>query len=111
MTTPPGNIPQTPVESSLVKSYGYSQADRRLVVVFVDGQPFEYGDVPADLVQGFEASTSKGRYFHQHIRGRFNGKKLEVEAADEGMCPKCGGLGPFGKPCEDCGCANYTDLR
>lgn len=63
---------RTPIQSKALTSIGYDSAEQRLEIRFTDGDVYEYRDVPADVHRQFLAATSKGQYFNQTIRGRFN---------------------------------------
>ena len=57
--------------SSVIQSFVYDKEEQRLVVRFVSGKVYTYGDVPAGIVDGFKAAASKGTYFNDVIRDRF----------------------------------------
>jgi hypothetical protein len=59
------------VPSSVIQSFVYDKEERRLVVRFVSGKIYTYDHVPADVVDGFRAATSKGTYFNDVVRNRF----------------------------------------
>lgn len=60
------------VESSMMKAIGYDESSKTLVIVFKSGKTYEYADVPAEVVQAFLASDSKGRFFHAEIDGSYD---------------------------------------
>jgi hypothetical protein len=66
--------------SSVIRSFDYLPAERRLVVRFVSGRRYSYLDVPPDLAERMRASFSKGEFFNAHIRGRFAFERVSVEA-------------------------------
>lgn len=92
----------TPVESSNLVSYGYDPARKTLAVWFKSGELFHHHDVPPVLWTAFEQAPSKGTFYGRAVRGKFQGLKMT------GHCPKCGGLGLVGVPCEDCGTADVV---
>lgn len=47
---------------------GYDRAATKLGIAFQDGGLYECFDVPESVNVGLLASSSKGSYFHQHIR-------------------------------------------
>jgi hypothetical protein len=104
MAEPETEIPQTPVESTFLKSAGYSAETKTLAIAFRDGTLIHYGNVKPDIWDAFLEAESKGRFFHQVIRGRYAGLKIE---APTGTCPACRGAGPMGALCWECGRANY----
>lgn len=60
-----------PVESSNIKSVGYDPATRLMSVQFSDGGTYDYEGVEPHHHAAFMAAPSKGKHFHQHIRGKF----------------------------------------
>lgn len=68
-------MPQlTPVTSSNISAIGYEGSS--LYVWFKSGILYEYPGVPWDTYQALMANESVGRYFHQHIRNKFEYKRL-----------------------------------
>jgi lysyl-tRNA synthetase class 2 len=66
--------------SSVIRSFDYYPAERRLEVRFVSGRRYRYFEVPADLAAEMRASLSKGEFFNARIRGRFAFEELAVDA-------------------------------
>lgn len=61
------------VESSMITSVGYDLNTCTLEVEFKsNGSIWQYPDFPEYLWYEFEASDSKGKFFNQNIRGKFN---------------------------------------
>jgi lysyl-tRNA synthetase class 2 len=58
--------------SSVIRRYAYEPAQRRLDIAFVSGEAYSYFDVPETVAAGLNRARSKGRYFHDHIRDRFD---------------------------------------
>ncbi|WP_330294189.1 KTSC domain-containing protein [Streptomyces sp. NBC_00503] len=67
-----------PVRSSNVRSVGYSQAERVLEVAFHNGGLYRYEDVPADVHAALMASSSKGGFLAQFIKGRYQYRPISV---------------------------------
>lgn len=61
----------TPVESSVLKTVGYDEVRRLLRVEFRSQAIYQYRGVPAAVYEGLLRASSKGTYFNQLIRGRF----------------------------------------
>jgi hypothetical protein len=59
------------VESSSIASAAYGPAEEVLELRFRGGAVYRYANVPAGVHSAFMAAESKGRYFNQAIRGRF----------------------------------------
>lgn len=59
--------------SSNIEAVGHK--DGVLTVKFKGGGTYEYADVPADLHDKMIAAESAGKFFHAHVKGKFNHKK------------------------------------
>jgi lysyl-tRNA synthetase class 2 len=57
--------------SSVIRSFAYHPAERRLDIEFVSGRVYAYLDVPPEIVEAMRRSFSKGEFFNAHIRDRF----------------------------------------
>lgn len=62
------------MSSTNIKSVGYDPARRVLEIEFNSGGVHQYEDVPPDLPIKMMASDSVGRFFHQHVRNRYNSR-------------------------------------
>ena len=58
--------------SSVILRYDYDPAHRRLDIAFLSGQAYRYFNVPEAVYQGLIQAKSKGRYFQDHIRDKFD---------------------------------------
>jgi hypothetical protein len=67
------------VESSVIGAIGYS---RVLQIQFESGRVYQYYDVPQDVYDGMLSAESKGRYFNQHIRGKFKYREIQTVTKD-----------------------------
>ena len=65
------------VESSVIRAVGHT---RVLEVEFESGRVYQYYDVPENIYNEILASDSKGRYFNQHIRGKFPYQEVRLVA-------------------------------
>ena len=59
------------VASSSISAIGYDQANKTLRVIFRNGGRYDYHGVPEELAKRFLESSSKGRFYVHHIKGRF----------------------------------------
>jgi len=57
--------------STVIRSFDYDAAMRRLDIEFTTGRRYSYHDVPAQLFAAMRASASKGRFFNRRIRDHF----------------------------------------
>ncbi|HLU08558.1 MAG TPA: KTSC domain-containing protein [Oceanobacillus sp.] len=63
------------VESSVIHAVGHT---RVLEIEFESGRVYQYFDVPQDIYDNMLQSDSKGRYFNQHIRGKFPYQEIQL---------------------------------
>lgn len=66
--------------SSVIASFEYRPAERRLDVTFVSGRRYRYFEVPPELAERMRASFAKGEFFNAHIRGRFAFERVAANA-------------------------------
>ena len=59
------------VQSEAVAQIEYDEPTRTLFVRFTSGEWYSYFGVPPRVAADFEAAESKGRFFQDHIRGRY----------------------------------------
>lgn len=57
--------------SSVIRRFSYDEPARRLRIIFVSGDVYDYEAVPPDLVADFRAAASKGRFFGPNIRDAY----------------------------------------
>jgi hypothetical protein len=65
------------VTSSNIESIGH--CGQHLCVKFKSGGIHRFHDVPPELFDKMQSAESAGKFFHAHIRGQFESKKLEIE--------------------------------
>lgn len=70
------NYPFEAFTSSNILSFRYSYDASVLIVEFKNGTGYAYYDVPAETVEQFCASPSKGRFLHYEIKGKYTYSKL-----------------------------------
>lgn len=59
------------VESSAMNQVAYEKNKLELIVWMKDGKRISYKDVPYETYQGLMKAHSKGAFFNQQIRDRF----------------------------------------
>jgi hypothetical protein len=59
------------VQSEAVAQIEYDAPTRTLFVRFTSGEWYSYAGVPPRVHADFVAAESKGRFFQDHIRGRY----------------------------------------
>lgn len=65
------------VQSSNIKSCEYEAETEILTVTFHRGGTYRYYDVPNEVIEGLLESKSSGKYFHAHIRNKYQTEKLQ----------------------------------
>lgn len=78
---PTEQIPLRDVESSNIKAIGYDPFDRILKVVMKSAPSmiYAYKDVPLHVFQLMEKSDSKGRYFVNEVKGKYEFEKIQSQ--------------------------------
>ena len=59
------------VSSSAISAVGYDPTTMRMKVRFVQGDTYDFCRVPAHVFQGLLNARSKGSYYNDHIRDRY----------------------------------------
>ena len=67
----------TETNSSNIESVVYDGGISTLVVEFKNGSRYQYSDVPDSVFEKLATADSMGGYFHQHIRGKYDTKRLD----------------------------------
>ena len=70
-------------QSSTIKEYGFEMTNAgaqvgTLRVIFNNGGTYEFDAVPASTFDAMSKEKSKGKFFGQFIRGKFNTRKIEI---------------------------------
>ena len=68
------------VESSNIMACGYSEEEKKLIIQFGPNSVYSYKDFPPRLWDRLITASSKGSFFRQNIRNRFQFKKIEMKA-------------------------------
>lgn len=56
---------------SNVTNHSYNPETKELSVTFHNGRTYTYLDIPKDLADGFENTSSRGGFLHKHIIGTY----------------------------------------
>ena len=59
------------VRSSAIRAVGYDPATRRMRIAFSEGKTYDFCGVPEHIFNGLLAASSKGTYYNNHIRDRY----------------------------------------
>ena len=65
------------VNSEAIRSIGYHHKTRTLEVQFRSGDTYRYSKVPKPIYDAFVAAESKGRFFQEQVRGRYDYWKVD----------------------------------
>jgi hypothetical protein len=61
----------TRVNSSAISAVGYDSSTRRMKITFVQGQAYDFCGVPQQVFDGFLRASSKGSYYNDYIKDRY----------------------------------------
>jgi hypothetical protein len=64
------------VKSSNIKSVGYDQTSNTLEIEFNNGRTYQYFEVPNQIYLSLIEAASKGKYFHNSVKSRFEFKQI-----------------------------------
>lgn len=103
-TAPKHEIPREPVASSNIASIGYDAPTETLAVEFQRGHVYHYAGVSVAFLDRFKTADSLGRFYAEHIRGKFESELMT------GVCPACLDIGWVGRDCVDCGTRKYAEI-
>lgn len=59
------------VSSSAIITIGYDASTRRMKIQFVEGHTYDFCGVPESVFSGLLRASSKGTYYNDHIRDRY----------------------------------------
>lgn len=71
-------IERVPVESSSLVSIGFAREAHVLEIEFRSGAIYRYRGVPQTVFEALKKAESKGRYFAQSIRGKYEFQHIEA---------------------------------
>ena len=63
--------------SSVIRYFRHDPDTSRLLVVFQSGRRYVYSRVPIATVEAMQRSFSKGEFFNEHIRDRFEFERID----------------------------------
>ena len=69
-------IQRQPVNSSDIAGIGYDAATETLEIEFKATGVYRYFSVPKDVHEEFARTPSPGKYFLQHIKGKYAWEKI-----------------------------------
>jgi hypothetical protein len=60
-----------PVQSSAIAAVGYDASTRLMKIRFVEGNTYDFCNVPRGVFDGLLHAASKGSYYSERIRDRY----------------------------------------
>jgi|TARA_B100000780_G_C21113123_1_gene450029 hypothetical protein len=77
MTTETSNVSASiVVNSAAISTANYMYEGEFLSLTFKGGGRYVYFNVPRFLFQGLQESSSKGKFIHKYVLGKFNFRKI-----------------------------------
>ena len=68
-----------PVLSSNIDGYQHISKTQQMLITFKGGSTYAYENVPLSLADQFLHTSSKGKFFGEHIRDQYTTSKLSPE--------------------------------
>lgn len=68
---------QNLTQSSAIESYGYSDVNHILDIKFSAKYIYRYSSVPGAVITDFNQAISKGGFYNQFVKGKYESKKIE----------------------------------
>jgi hypothetical protein len=65
-----------PVQSSSINSVGYDPKRQVLEVEFVDGDVYQYSDVPRQIYEAFLQAESMGQFMNWEFKEKFRYRRM-----------------------------------
>lgn len=66
------------VKSSMISEVAYDAAGNRLHIKFPNGKEYVYHDVAPSLHSELMGAKSIGKFFAEHVRGKFKHRMMEA---------------------------------
>ena len=61
-----------PIQSSAIAAAGYDAETKQMKIRFMQGETYDFCEVPAHVFQGLLDARSKGSYYNRYIRDRYS---------------------------------------
>ncbi len=59
------------VHSTAMSAVGYDEQTMRMKITFQQGETYDFCGVPSHIFEGLLRAASKGAYYNDHIKDRF----------------------------------------
>jgi hypothetical protein len=63
--------------STVIRKFEYDTEMQKLQIVFTTGKVYVYKEVPESLYNDMRKAFSKGEFFNEHIRDKFEFEKID----------------------------------
>lgn len=77
------HIPRVQVDSSGMRSVGYSKRKHILEIEFANGAVYRYINVPPSVYRDLIAAESKTRYYDQNIKRNYQSSRVRPRVKDQ----------------------------
>ena len=75
-SVPVSSAPWVAVNSSNIQAIRYFMVSKEMQIRFKDSGVYRFKNVPGNIYAGMLSAPSKGKYFHNSIRGKFLSEKI-----------------------------------
>lgn len=62
--------------SGMISKIAYNESEKLLTLTFNSGGAYAYKDVPKEVFDGILAAESAGKYYHAHIKGKYEHERV-----------------------------------
>jgi hypothetical protein len=77
------HIPRHHVESSALRSVGFSKRRHILEIEFTNGAIYRYADVPSSVYRDLLSADSKARYYNLNIKRNYQSIRVKPRVKDQ----------------------------
>ena len=69
--------------STVIASMTYDPPTSALRITFTSGLVYLYKNVPEEVYNAMKASTAKGSFLNQHVKGKYQFEKIGKESSNQ----------------------------
>lgn len=62
--------------SGMITKIAYDESEKLLTLTFASGGAYVYKDVPKEVFDSLLAAESAGKYFHAHVKNKYETEKV-----------------------------------
>lgn len=71
------NLQVVPVQSKAIQTIIWDHSNNQLLIKFTDSPLFAYPNAPKSLFEAFIKSPSKGKFYHEQIKNKYEPVRLD----------------------------------